>query len=72
MGFLKITFKIEFSPNSALICDYYGGRGANEQALALYLRILLKPFEELFEEYFEELFEELFEEHLKDLLMKFF
>ena len=38
MGFFKITFKIEFSPNSALICDYYGGRGANERALALYGR----------------------------------
>ena len=38
MGFLKITFKIEFSPTSALICDYYGGRGANERALALYGR----------------------------------
>ena len=38
MGFLKITFKIEFSPNSALIFDYYGGRGANERALALYGR----------------------------------
>ena len=38
MGFFKIAFKIEFSPTFALICDYYGGRGANERALALYGR----------------------------------